>query len=1180
MEKKNKSTVVVLVIAAALLIVLLLDIWRVFRLTSDLTRNGGQYHLESISGELEEKISDAKILAMELSISASPYLDDQRQLESFIYRNKQEVVEKNIGCFNVYMAGSDWSVIPDFDDKPDDYVAAQRDWYKGAKRSYPSAYVTAPYVDAMTRNICYTVAVMLGDRDTVLALDYTMDNIQSTIESMYDGSSKYALIVTGDGVIAGCSQEEFIGRSIADVLPDYTSIFALVKSANTFVTTRIKSGLYYENLFATASGFGWYLIVSENDWTLYKDAYAQLITGAIIALLLTVIIIAMFLISQRRQQRMAQEFKEQHTLISRISAQLVGPLNTIINESNQDQHDYHLAMLKTAGRQILDTLNNVQYVEENDRGKRQRSGNEQSLSVNKRFRTRILLLIGLVIVVATSSNLWISMRWGNEKIKSEVNNYEYTLSEWVSQQKSILDMFCSVISINPEILDDYEKTIAYLDRITRQYPDISASYMSNPEREPSVYMNNGWLPPEGWHVEERQWYIDTLNAESGWTISTPYYDEQTGLYCVTFSERVYDNETREFLGNFGIDFFMDKLIDIMGGSYSDTGYAFLADTDGVIINHPYGSYQMTENKATNVSEVKYGQVKPDGLSSIVIRDYDGALRIITSKRNTLSRFTVYEATSFSSIYATTIIFMTIVVSGLLLMAIMVYRLLTGLIHWQSEMNDKMQKAADTAIAAGNAKSRFLAQMSHEIRTPINAVLGMNEMILRGTNDVHILDYAANIQNAGRTLLSLINSILDFSKIEEGKMEIVSVVYDTSSFITGIVSSISERARGKGLEFIVDVDASLPSQLTGDDLRLAQIIMNLLTNAVKYTERGFVCFRLHSGKRQDDLIEISASIEDSGIGIKKEDMARLFESFERLDEVRNHNIEGTGLGMSIVTGLLKMMDSHLTVESEYGKGSIFSFTVMQKIADETPIGDSLSHHEHHRETVKESLYAPLARILIVDDNDINMKVARNLLSLFAITPDEATSGFEAIDKIRHNDYNLIFLDHMMPKMDGIETLKELKKEQLLKDDTRVVVLTANAVIGARELYLTAGFDDYLSKPIDVDKLESMLKKYLPPSLCSLKNEAKKDTSTGNPVIKEMETAGFDTADGIRYAAGDETFYLDLVKGFMEKGEENISKIQQDYERKDWKDYQIHAHTVKSSARQIGANKLADIAMQCH
>ncbi len=1185
MHKKRQSNLAVIAVAAALIGVLLLDTWQVFRLTSRLTLNSGQYHLKSISGELEATVSDAKQLAMQVGLSAFPLIDDREELDAFLRQEKEKVLEYDTGCFNVYMAGTGWAIIPDFD-MPEDYIATERDWYRGAMREQGRPYVTAPYVDAMTGMICYTVSVRLGDGDTVVGLDYTMDSIQSHIVHMYEKGSQVAIIVTGDGIIAGCSDESLIGRKLSEVLPEYSSIFSMAKIRQDIVCSRIRSGMGTDNLFADASGFGWYLIFSESDWSLFQDAYLQMIATIGIALLLLALILVFLTIAVRRERAADDQIRKKDRFIGKITGEMTEPLRALLGdggeESGREQAE-ELVKARTAARQILNALHEIEPAWSREEKKEPDSREKkQDLRMNVRFRARILLILLLVIVISFCSNLWVSLRWGNEKIRSEVSDYDYMLTEWVGKQKSILDMFCSVISTNPQMLSDYEATVGWLDRITQQYPEISVTYMTSPEMEPTVFMNNGWLPPEGWHVEERQWYIDTMASESGWSISTPYYDDQTGLYCITFAERVYDASTGKLLGTFGIDFFMDKLIDILGGSYSDTGYAFLSDTSGVIINHPYGGYQMTESNSVNVAELGYGQLKPDGQSSITIRDYDGTLRILIARRNEQSHFVIYETVNFFAIYAPLFVSEFAILALLIFCAVKMYRLLSALIRWQDSVNEQMQEAADTAIAAGKAKSRFLAQMSHEIRTPINAVLGMNEMILRRTEDGEILDYASSIQTAGRTLLSLINSILDFSKIEEGKMQIVLVEYDTSSFINNLVVSISERARDKGLKLNVDIDETLPSRLYGDDLRLSQVIMNILTNAVKYTEKGEVTFTVSGSAREDGGIDLYVSVRDTGIGIREEDIGRLFESFERLDEVRNHSIEGTGLGMSIVTRLLDMMGSRLLVESEYGKGSCFSFTVRQDVRSDIPIGNYMERMEKSRVAGGETLYAPGAQVLVVDDNDMNLKVAQNLLMLFGITPDLAGSGYEAIECARRKTYHVIFMDHMMPKMDGIETLNALRKEKLAGDSTKVIALTANAVNGIKEEYLAAGFDGYLSKPIEVSRLEKQLRHSLPEALCReretpAENPAKTENPEQDELLAGLERMGCDTESGLRYAAGDRKFYTELLHRFADSAPEAETAIRKCREEGDLHNYEIRVHALKSTARQIGLNGLADLAL---
>ncbi len=395
--------------------------------------------------------------------------------------------------------------------------------------------------------------------------------------------------------------------------------------------------------------------------------------------------------------------------------------------------------------------------------------------------------------------------------------------------------------------------------------------------------------------------------------------------------------------------------------------------------------------------------------------------------------------------------------------------------------EEMNKQREIADNANQAKSTFLANMSHEIRTPINAILGMDEMILRESQEKQTIEYAEDIMSAGGTLLSIINDILDFSKIEEGKLEIIPVQYKTAGLIAYLSNMVRERAVKKNLEFVVRADENLPAGLVGDEIRIRQCILNMLTNAIKYTNEGSVVLGVGFEKKDDANIILNVSVRDTGIGMKEEDIEKLFSPFTRLEEKRNRSIEGTGLGMSITRQLLSLMDSSLRVESTYGSGSMFAFSVIQKVEDWTPMGDYSKQFNEAGKGMKEYqelFHAPSARVLVVDDTKVNITVIRSLLKRTKMKVDVAISGFQALKLAEENYYDIMLIDHMMPEMDGIETLKKLK-EMHPDAETKYVALTANAISGAREMYLEAGFDDYLSKPVNGKMLEDMLKICLPP-----------------------------------------------------------------------------------------------------
>ena len=403
-----------------------------------------------------------------------------------------------------------------------------------------------------------------------------------------------------------------------------------------------------------------------------------------------------------------------------------------------------------------------------------------------------------------------------------------------------------------------------------------------------------------------------------------------------------------------------------------------------------------------------------------------------------------------------------------------------------EAKEEAEKAKEIAQNANRSKSDFLANMSHEIRTPINAVLGMDEMILRDCEDSQILEYAEDIKRAGGMLLSLINDILDFSKIESGKMDIIPVDYDLGILLNETVEMVRPRANEKSLELVMEISPDTPTHLNGDEVRIRQIITNILTNAIKYTNKGKVTLTVSGKQLSEEKTELYVSVKDTGIGIRKEDIGHLFESFTRVEESRNRNIEGTGLGLSITMRLLNLMGSRLEVDSTYGEGSDFYFYLEQQRKDDKVVGEDIKIYCQNAKGKKGELsndfYIPDARLLVVDDNKVNLKVFKGLLKKNGMKIDTAMSGKECLELMKENHYHIVFLDHLMPDMDGVETLNQAKMLKNSKSqDAVMIVLTANAVAGAREKFLQEGFDDYLSKPISLPLLKEMILKYLPKEL---------------------------------------------------------------------------------------------------
>jgi signal transduction histidine kinase/DNA-binding NarL/FixJ family response regulator/HPt (histidine-containing phosphotransfer) domain-containing protein len=499
-------------------------------------------------------------------------------------------------------------------------------------------------------------------------------------------------------------------------------------------------------------------------------------------------------------------------------------------------------------------------------------------------------------------------------------------------------------------------------------------------------------------------------------------------------------------------------------------------------------------------------------------------------------------------------------------------------------NRRLAELREEAEFANRTKSSFLASMSHEIRTPMNAITGMAELLLRTDLPDEAKGYAQDIKQAGNNLISIINDILDFSKIEAGRLEIVPVKYLLASLVNNMVNIISMRIAEKPIRFFTNIDGTIPNGLFGDEARMRQILLNLLSNAAKYTDRGSISLSITVFKREGKRVWLKFAVTDTGKGIKPEDREKLFGEFVQVDMNRNRNIEGTGLGLAITKRLCTLMDGDISMESEYGKGSTFTVIIPQDVFSDEPFTAVVQCVSTPAENIDLSdiihFTCPRARLLVVDDIVTNLKVAEGLLAPYGAAVDTCLTGPESIELVKHRGYDIVFMDHLMPDMDGIEATKiirEWEKAQGKREGVPIIALTANVVSGMREMFLAQGLNDFIAKPIDVSKLDDMLDRWIP-------GEKKEAPETGlrfaspnsgaAPSITDIP--GIDTKNGIAITGGSEAVYRNVLSAFRGDVQQRLKFFQNAPEKSSMNEFITQVHALKGAAASVGAAEISAYA----
>ena len=1194
-EKKKSGALrrqVFLAIAVIILAaILLVNVFLMRSIAADQTEVLGRISVQNVHSGYQRTLLQAQSMLdrvcddLEELLAQDPTGEDVRLFLSA--QKARERLSSDGACLNIFCVFSDTVIISD-EDTPDDYVLQDRVWYRGllAHRD-EDCYISPVYADPLAGNrLCFTVARFLPDGHTAVGVHYSASAMQARIREI--GDDAYAVIVDGSQTIAACSDATLVGKNLSSALPQYLSAYLKAAAADTEPLTLQSAISGRDTYFSMQTAEGWSVICHVENNAI-RIGYGKLMRNCLL-LMVVLIIAGLGYILLRWGREPKDDVRKRHPIIAKILAILDKPLRlfgTRRAPAEQEDGTYEKVDQEVVNRR-KPRRDRQQPPKRSQRSSDENDMEEITAAKQRKYRIGITVIFGATMLIAIVVSSAMTVRESRVRIQMEMQGFRNNITGWIREQRDILDMFDHVITAQPEMLEDYDGTVSFLDSVVQNYPRISSAYIANPAftHGHSIVMSNGWVPEPDYRVETRPWYTNAIAAArqagsvsssrlANYAISDPYNDLRTGEYCVTFSKAVL-SPSGELYGVFGIDFFLDALEGILTNSVSRDSYAFLVDKNGRLIDHPNTGY----NGVVSISELPYYRLS--GMTTI--RDYDGSRKVCASSTEAMSGLRLFLVKDWMSVYGGIFAYaaLYVVLFGVCIFAI--HLIIHKLLKWQRRTNDSLKAVAESAIRAEKAKMQFLSNISHELRTPINAVLGMNEMILRECRDENLRSYAMNIHSSGKTLLFLINDILDMSKIESGKMKIVPVQYEPGELVVDLWNVIYLRAQEKGLSISFTMDENVPRILFGDDVRIKQIVTNILTNAVKYTHKGSVEMRVSFSNIGFKMIGLVISVKDSGIGIKKEDMSRLFESFQRLEEEKNRNIEGAGLGMSITMSLLKQMGGEMRVESEYQKGSTFTVTIPQRVIDGDPTGDFETVRNRHNQAQDQggslkTFQAPDAHVLVVDDNDMNRAVFKALLNRTKIRVDAAESGMRCLELAREKPYHIIFMDHMMPEMDGIETLEALKKlpADSPNAQTPVIALTANALAGAKDEYLKKGFADFLSKPIDGEMLERMIVKHLPEELVKPVEEAAPAAQEEQPVESGYAEYGISLEQGLHYSAGNMDVYLDLTAMFL-KDTERPQLLAQYLAEKNMKDYSILVHALKGNARTLGAQKLADIAFE--
>jgi len=687
------------------------------------------------------------------------------------------------------------------------------------------------------------------------------------------------------------------------------------------------------------------------------------------------------------------------------------------------------------------------------------------------FEAAVIIVANLICIFAAA---YIVMGYGKAKMTVAAEEYGSRLVQWIERQETVTQDIGDAIAADPSVFDNRDSAVEWLAEMEQTHEDITMCYyVVDPDH---VYISNGWIPDNGEDYYDREWYLGAYGSD-GVYISKPYTDFASGAYCCTFSVAVRD-DNGNLLGTVGVDYFIDKLVEVMSQSVSPDGYTFLVASDGAIMNHPNDEYQIKEDRVTQIKDTVYSNLSYDGKIN-VIKDYDGRLKVAVALTDETSGFsTVTVRTLYFTfgeiIPMAVILIMTVVVcvSALIIVSnkqLAMYR----------ELNRRTEEALIEAESANAAKTDFISRISHDIRTPIGAILNLTEFAREDIDDrAKISKDIDDIDSSGKFLLSLINDVLDISKVDSGIIELHPSPFDYNDYLNEIKAVMNPMCAEKNITFTVDAKHAGEKYILVDKIRLRQIVLNLLSNSCKYSpENTEITYSSHAEKLDGERLRFTFTIRDQGIGMSEEFQKHMFEDFsqDHQNPLRDAHVQGTGLGLPIVKRLVDLMGGTISVESEIGKGSTFTVSFVFDTVDAAEVKKSESQSS-----------APLRmysgqKILVVEDNEINTEIATRIFEGLGISPDTASDGQVGVDKFAASApgyYRAIFMDLQMPGMNGYEAAQAIRG--LSRADAAsvpIIAMTADAYEQARQKCAEAGMNDYTTKPLDKNAIAELLNKYL-------------------------------------------------------------------------------------------------------